>query len=74
MIPTDRHRHASARRSEPVRLEEAPDRLGDLLVALLADDQAVVGVRPERLVLRAEPLGEPLRRRLRARSDRGRRR
>ena len=48
-----------------MRLEEYPDRLRDLLVALLPDDQAVVGVRAEGLVLRAEPLGEPLRVRLR---------
>src|SRR6266550_6231136 len=45
---------------QPVRLEEPPDRLGDLLMALLADDEPVMRVRSERLVLRAEPLGQPL--------------
>src|SRR5689334_18391195 len=50
---------------EAMRLEEAPDRVGDLAVALLADDEAVVGVRSERFVLGAEPLGEALGIRLR---------
>ena len=48
------------RRLQPVRLEEGPDRLGDLEVARLADDQAVVRVGPERLVRRVEPVGQPL--------------
>ena len=47
-------------RLEPVVLQERADGVGDLLVALLADDQAVVGVRTERLVLRAQPLRQPL--------------
>jgi hypothetical protein len=38
-----------------MRLEEAADRLGDLLMAALANDQAVVRMRPERLVLGVEP-------------------
>ncbi len=50
-----------AARLQPVRLEEHPDRVGDLQVALLAEDQAVVGVRPERLVVGIEPVGQALR-------------
>ena len=44
--PSPAPRQASV---QSVRLEEPADRLGDLLVALLADHQAVVRVRPERL-------------------------
>src|SRR6476469_7296807 len=36
---------------QAVDLQEATDRVRDLLVALLADDQPVVRMRPERLVL-----------------------
>jgi hypothetical protein len=46
--------------SEPMVLEEEPDRLGHLLEAVLADDQAVVRVRTKRLVVGAQPLGQPL--------------
>src|SRR5688572_32101153 len=47
--------------SEAVRLEEHPDRLGDLLMTLLAGHEAEMRVRPKGLVLCAEPLGQPLR-------------
>jgi hypothetical protein len=57
MIPTtSRRRH----RSEAVCVQETPDRFGHLLVALFAEDEPVVGVRPERLVFRPEPLSKPL--------------
>ena len=59
---------------QPVRLQERPDRVGDLLVALLADDQAVVRMRAERLVLGAEPVGQPLARRTPGPAGRARRR
>ena len=68
MIPASRGPHQTdaggpARRPalQAVRLEEAADRIGDLLEAALADDQAVMRVRRERLVAGVEPLGEPLR-------------
>ena len=65
MIPAGR-RGAIKRRGrsaplEPVRLEEAADRIGDLLEALLADEQPVMRVRGEGLVARVEPLRQPLR-------------
>src|SRR5688500_18467885 len=47
------------RRSEPVALQEGADAVGALVVAALADDTPAVRVRAERLVLRAEPVGEP---------------
>ena len=46
--------------SEPVVFQELADRVGDLLVAVLAEDEAVMGVRAERLVPGAQPLGEPV--------------
>ena len=45
---------------EAMDLEEGAHGFGDLLVAVLALDQAVVGVGAERLELRIEPLGQPL--------------
>ena len=45
---------------QAVRLQERPDPLGHLLVALLAGDEAEVRVRAERLVLGVQPLGEAL--------------
>ena len=47
------------RRLEAVRFEEGADGVRDLLVALLGQDQAVVRVRPERLVARVKPLRKP---------------
>src|SRR5439155_13403749 len=44
-----------------VRLEEPANRVGDLLEALLAEDQAVVRMRGEWLELRVEPFGQLLR-------------
>ena len=41
-------------------LQERPDDVRDLFVAVLADDQAVMGVRPERVILGAQPLGQAL--------------
>jgi len=72
MIPTTgRRRHGPGRPrhgpgrlrrpSEAVRLEERPDRLGDLLVALLTNHEAVVGVGPERFVVGAKPFRKTLR-------------
>src|SRR3954470_8291970 len=46
---------------QAVCLEEAPNGLGDLLIARFAVDQSVVGVGAERLELRVKPLSEPLR-------------
>src|SRR4051794_14723885 len=60
--PADAPRPGRARTLEPVELEEAADRVGDLLVALLADHEAVVRMRSERLERRAQPLRQPLRR------------
>src|SRR6266542_2733279 len=45
---------------EPVRLEKAADRVGDLAVALLAEDEPVVGMCAERLELGIEPGRETL--------------
>ena len=45
---------------QAVRLEEGPQGLGHLEVALLAEHEAVVRVRAERLVRRIKPLGEAL--------------
>ena len=59
---------------EPVVLEERADGVGDLLVAVLADDQAVVRVGAERLVLGAQPLGQALAVAAPGTCDRGRRR
>src|SRR6478735_2642830 len=61
MIPATRWARRRRPALEPVDLEEATNRVGDLLVAVLADDQAEMRVRRERLVARIEPLGEPLR-------------
>src|SRR6187549_648256 len=58
--PADAPWPRRARTLEPVELEEAADGVGDLLVALLADHEAVVGMRPERLERRAQPLRQPL--------------
>ena len=46
--------------SEPVALQERPERLGDLQVAMLTEDETVVGVGSERLVRSVEPLGKAL--------------
>ena len=43
---------------QPVRVEEGPNRIGDLLEAVFADDEAVVGVCRERLVAGVKPLRE----------------
>src|SRR5689334_7322957 len=48
-------------RSEAVHLEEQPDRLRDLLEAVLAEQEPVVRMRGERLVPGIEPFGQPLR-------------
>ena len=81
MIPAERRAGRTTARRAPggdrysrFVSRNAADRLGDLLVAALADDQAVVRVRAERLVVRVEPLGQPLRRRLSGTSGRARRR
>ena len=49
------------RASESMRLEEAADRLRDLLVAGLADDHPVVRMSRKRFIGRAEPFGQAFR-------------
>ena len=71
--PPGRPDRLPAAPSEPMGLEEGPDRLGDLLVAALAVDQTVVGVRPERLELRVRATPPAARRRRARCSGRGRR-
>src|SRR3990172_3311107 len=51
---------AHAPGSQPVRLEEPPDGIGDLAERLLADDGPVVGMRPEGLVIGLQPGRHPL--------------
>ena len=60
--PAARHRAAPGEPRAGSTSRKPADRLGDLLVALLADHEAVVRVRPERLERRAQPLRQPLRR------------
>jgi|SRR6478735_6568403 len=48
---------APSRPLEAMRLEEVPERLGDLLIARLAVDQPVMGMGTERFELRVEPFG-----------------